>query len=104
MSTARLVELTDTVVSLEAQLTNGRTGATALVAVREANTLNSWLDFSDNTFKTLGWTTRQAAMTEVSAANAPGLYRTPINITALMALRQHALLVIVWLLNSMSVR
>ncbi len=87
MSTARLIELTDTVVALDAQLNNGRTGATVIVAVREADTTDSWLDFNDNTFKTAGWTTRQAAMTEISAANVPGLYRTAIDITALSPAR-----------------
>lgn len=85
--TQRLVELTNTVVSIEAQLNNGRTGATALVAIREADTTNSWLDFNDNTFKTVGWTTRQQTMAEVSAGNTPGLYRTTIDITALLPAR-----------------
>jgi len=87
MSTARATQLTETALSLEVQLSNGRTGATALVAVREADTTNSWLDFADATFKTSGWTTRQAAMTEISAGNAPGLYRVALDVTALLPAR-----------------
>ena len=52
----------------------GVTGATIVVAVRDGPTSNSWLDFADLTFKTVGWTTRQATLAEVSAANAPGVY------------------------------
>lgn len=33
-----------------------------------------WYDFNDDTFKSAGWTTRQQAMSEVSATNAPGEY------------------------------
>lgn len=40
------------------------TGATAVVAIRDADTNDSYLDFSDNTFKTAGFTTRQAALLE----------------------------------------
>jgi len=87
MSVAREVELTETALSVEAQLTNGRTGATALVAIREADTTNSWLDFDDNTFKTAGWTTRQEAMPQVSAGLSPGLYRLPVDITAMIPAR-----------------
>ena len=74
MSVAKLVERTDTNVAVEVQVSSGLTGATAVVAIRDGSTLNSWLDFNDSTFKTVGWTTRQAALTEVSAGNAPGVY------------------------------
>ena len=40
------------------------TGATAVVAIRDGDTPDSYLDFNDNTFKTAGHTTRQAALTE----------------------------------------
>ncbi len=52
----------------------GVTGATIVVAVRDAATSNSWLDFDDLTFKTSAWATRQATLGEVSASNAPGVY------------------------------
>lgn len=40
-------------------------GATAVVAVRDGNTNDSYLDFADATFKTAGWTTRQAALADI---------------------------------------
>ncbi len=60
------------------------TGLTAVVAVRDANTPDSWLDFADNTFKTSGWTTREAAMTEQTvSAVAQGRYRLEIDPSAI---------------------
>lgn len=38
-----------------------------------------WLDFFDNTFKTSGWTTRQATMAEIDAINDAGKYRYDFN-------------------------
>lgn len=52
----------------------GVTGLTGVVALRRGDTDDSYLDFVDGTFKTAGWTTRQAALTEISAVNAPGKY------------------------------
>ncbi len=43
----------------------GITGLSPVVAIRSALTSGSYLDFSDLAFKTSGWTTRQAALTEV---------------------------------------
>ncbi len=43
----------------------GITGLSPVVAIRDTSTVGLYLDFSDLTFKTSGWTTRQAAMTEV---------------------------------------
>ena len=40
-------------------------GATAVVAVRDGNTDDSYLDFADDTFKTAGHTTRQAALADI---------------------------------------
>lgn len=34
-----------------------------------------FLDFNDSTFKSSGWTTRQATLAEIDATNAPGEYR-----------------------------
>ena len=33
-------------------------GATALVQIRDGSTVDSYLDFADDTFKTAGWTTK----------------------------------------------
>lgn len=72
-----VAERTETSVPVEVTIdrNGGVTGLTVVVAVRDAQTANSWLDFNDDTFKTNGWTTRQASLAEVSAANAPGVYR-----------------------------
>ncbi len=43
----------------------GITGLSPVVAIRDALTVGSYIDVADLTFKTSGWTTRQAAMTEV---------------------------------------
>ncbi len=40
-----------------------------------------FFDFADSTFKSSGWTTRQATATEVSSTNAPGSYRTTVDTT-----------------------
>jgi len=80
------VEVTDTAAALDVSVngaTGGVTGLTMVVAIRNGITSNSWLDFNDNTFKTSGWTTRQAAMTEISAGNAPGQYQYLLNVNAL---------------------
>lgn len=67
----------DGTLPLELLVTSGGAGVTGLspvAAVRDAATDGSYLDFADGTFKASGWTTRQAALTEISAANAPGKY------------------------------
>ncbi len=78
-----VAERTETALSLELSVdkNGGQTGLTAVVAIRDGATTNSWLDFNDGTFKTSGWTTRQAAMTEVSVGNAPGVYRATLDLT-----------------------
>ncbi len=43
----------------------GITGLSPVVAIRDALSVGSYIDFTDLTFKTFGWTTRQAGMTEV---------------------------------------
>lgn len=56
--------------------TGGVTGLTMTVSIRRAETTNSYLDFSDNTFKAAGWTTKDTPMTEVGRgayAKPPGL-------------------------------
>ena len=54
------------------------TGLSLVVAIRDSATLNSYLDFADSTFKTAGWTTREAALQEVGA----GTYQRLFNASA----------------------
>lgn len=62
----------ETEVPLNLFLNNGGpvSGATAVVAIRDADTPDSYLDFNDDTFKTAGWTTKQASLT----GGDPGVY------------------------------
>lgn len=46
-------------------VSGGVTGLSPVVAIRDALTVDSYLDFADLMFKTSGWTTRQAALAEV---------------------------------------
>lgn len=55
--------------------------ATVLLSVQRTSD-GQWLDFADSTFKAAGWTTRQQAMTEVSASLAPGEYRHDLDLSA----------------------
>ncbi len=61
---------TNVPVNLQVDKGGGVTGLTAVVAVRDGATINSYLDFNDDTFKISGWTTRQASMAEI----ADGVY------------------------------
>ncbi len=72
----RQSERTESALPVDVQVNRngGATGLTAVVAVRDGATTNQYLDFDDDTFKGLGHGTRQAALTEISAANAPGIY------------------------------
>lgn len=79
---AILVERDEADVPLELLHPAGTTGLSPVVAIRDGDTNNSWLDFNDNTFKTVGWTTRQAALTEISATNAPGKYVLQLDLSA----------------------
>lgn len=82
-------EITDTALPLESLVTKGGVGVsglTVLVALRDASTDDSWLDFSDNTFKTIGWTARQAPMAEVDPINAPGMYRRTLDLSSITGL------------------
>lgn len=45
-----------------------------LVSIRRTSD-DMYLDFADNTFKSSGWTTRLATMTEVNASLAEGCYK-----------------------------
>lgn len=50
------------------------TGLTTVVVSLQRTSDGHFLDFSDDTFKATGWTTRQQQMNEVSAALASGEY------------------------------
>lgn len=63
------------------QIDDGTTGLSPTVAVRDPQNPGFYLDFADNTFKSVGWTTRKQVMTEVSAANSPGTYQQVINLS-----------------------
>jgi hypothetical protein len=76
------VERTRTDVPLEFLVSKdgaGVAGLTVVVAVRDAATPDSYLDFADDTYKSSGWTTRQAAMTDLSG----GLYRRALDLSAI---------------------
>lgn len=69
MSEFFIAEATDTAVPLSLTIdqegVGGVTGQSPTVALRNATTVDSYLDFGDNTFKTVGWTTKYASMTEI---------------------------------------
>lgn len=54
-------------------------GLTAVVAIRDGDDPTSYLDFSDDTFKTSGWTTKQAAMTDLGG----GHYNVALDLSAM---------------------
>lgn len=77
-----IAETTDVDVSLDLTINRGGvggiTGLSPTVSVRDASTSNSFLDFNDNTFKTGGWTTKDASMTDVGR----GHYRRTLDVSA----------------------
>jgi len=54
-------------------------GLSPTVALRDGSTTDSYLDFSDDTFKTVGWTTKYASMTEIER----GHYQRNLDLSAL---------------------
>ncbi len=78
----RIVDVLATAEPLVLSVSGGSGGVTGLsptVALRDAATTNSYLDFNDNTFKTSGWTTKYASMTEVER----GHYQRALNVSTL---------------------
>jgi len=67
---------------LDGSLTPLTSKTDILVSVRRWSD-GFFLDWNDDTFKSSGWTTRQQAMTEVSAANAPGEYQYDFDTSAI---------------------
>lgn len=66
---------------------NDLTGLATVVLAVQRTSDGFWLDFADMTFKNAAWTTRQQAMTQVSAVFAPGEYYYDLN-TALVTNQQ----------------
>jgi len=60
----------------------GVTGKSPTVAIRDASTLNSFLDFNSNTFKTSGWGEKYQTMQEVER----GHYQRAVNLSAVSSL------------------
>ena len=62
------VERTETNVPLTLAVTRGNGGVSGLtvnVVIRDGATNNSYLDFSDGVFKTVGWTQKQLPLTDL---------------------------------------
>lgn len=57
------------VLTLEGEDVGGIVGQTPTIAVRDATTLDSYLDFGDFTFKSSAWTTKYQPLTEVEAGD-----------------------------------
>jgi hypothetical protein len=81
MSLSLLVDPRNAAVPLDLTITQegvgGVTGQTPTVALRDGSTLNSYLDFSDSTFKTSGWTQKYAPLTEVEKGHYQRLLSMP---------------------------
>jgi hypothetical protein len=65
-----MIEAEPTDTNVPAKLTvndsgGGVIGLTVDLEILDANTQNSYLDFNDNTFKTIGWTTKSQSVTDV---------------------------------------
>lgn len=88
MATRGRVDITET-IELWIQLDNQRTaipGGETLVALRQKDTTDNYLDFGDNTFKTVGHGTKQAQLAELDAVDSPGYYRREVDLGALTGL------------------
>lgn len=75
------VERTDTIVPMTLAVTGNsgpETGLSIVVAVRDTRN-GDYLDFSDSTFKAAGWTTKQAALTELGG----GFYNRNLDLTGI---------------------
>jgi hypothetical protein len=66
------------------QNVGGVPGLSPTVALRMSPTTDSYLDWSDNTFKTAGWAVKDQPMTDVSlTGGTPGMYQQILNVAAL---------------------
>lgn len=53
------------ILTIDQEGTGGMTGQAPTVALRDATTLDTYLDFNDLTFKNAGWATKYTPLTEV---------------------------------------
>ena len=74
-------------LNLQQEGVGGISGKAPVVQLRQGHTLNSYLDFSDNVFKTTGWTTKTAPLSEVGDGN----YQRPLNIASLAVAKDDVL-------------
>lgn len=75
------VERTETLVPLTLSVTRGNSGVSGLtvnVEIRDGGTNNSYLDFADGAFKTVGWTQKQVTLTDLSG----GFYSSQFDLSA----------------------
>ncbi len=69
----------DVVLSVSVSDDGGVAGLTALVALRDGPTTNNYLDWSDMTFKTSGWVTRETPMSDIGN----GFYTYTLDLSAI---------------------
>jgi len=85
MSELIIAESTDTTVSLDLTIdqegVGGVIGLSPTVAIRQSTNITLYFDFNDSTFKTTGWTTKYASMTDIER----GHYNRVLDITTLGA-------------------
>lgn len=83
MSLTLLVDAKNPAVPLDLTILQegigGLTGMAPTVAVRDGGTLDTYLDWSDNTFKTAGWVLKYGALSEVER----GHYQRTLNVLSL---------------------
>lgn len=104
MNTIYPAELTSTAFPLTLSIlkdsasgAQGVTGQLPVVSLRDASSTNRYLDFADNTLKTLGWTQKTKVLTEVGG----GYYKTTIDIPAIVpAIPQNSLFVAEYSVNN----
>lgn len=71
-------------LTIEKEGTGGITGQAPTVALRDGATIDSYLDWSDETFKTAGWTLKFAGLTEVGRGHYQRIFN-PASVTGLQA-------------------
>ena len=90
MSASHTIQNGDTFpIPLAVNKNGAVTGLTPTVRVRDGTTLDSYLDWDDDTFKTSGWTLQDGPMTETS----PGQYTRNLD-TSLLTLTSGQVLVL----------
>jgi len=81
----------DVVLPLAVSNNGGVPGLNATAAVRDGTTLDSYLDWADSTFKTSGWTTKQAAMSDIG----DGFYTLTLDLSVVTNLPVNAHMLVV---------